>query len=476
MKKIILLLVLAVVAITSVWTYTAYRSGALQKAVVTEVSKNLAQEKGGLQVNLIQEILGFTEPKYYLLLFLNNTELRPGGGFIGSYGVIKIDKGMPEILKTDGTEFLDYSSNDAILPEPPQPLKDYLSVKKWYLRDSNWSPDFKLSSEHSLDLYKKEGGSEADKISGVIGFTPTIIAELLKFTGPVKVGTLELNDKNFLEQVQYQVEYGYGEQGLPRRERKDILGDLAKVVLDKVKIDFILHWSKYYDLWQKMVTQKQIMMYATDPSLQTAFADAKWSGEMRPSAGDYLLWVDANLGALKTDWILKRDLSYNIRPATSGQFIATAKMHYEHEGSFDWRTTRYRTYARVYVPAGSKLIKAVGAMKTDRSTVPGTVDQGVENGRQWFGAFIAIEPGKIGELTFEYYLPPSVVDQIKNGDYSLLVQKQLGTVATNLTLNQDFGREVTAAWPGEGADKHGDTHYDKKMDLTMDNEFEIKLK
>ncbi len=476
MKKFIIFLILVLLAIGAGLLYGAYQSGDLQKTVLTTVGKSFIKETGGNQINLIQEVLGFSAPKYYLLLFLNNTELRPGGGFIGSYGVIKVDKGVPEIIKTDGSEFLDYSVSDAKLPDPPTPLRDYLYVKKWYFRDSNWSPDFKLSAINSLDLYKKESGVEADRISGVIGFTPTIIAELLRITGPVKLNGMELNDKNFLEQIQYHVEYGYNDKGLPRRDRKGILGDLAKVILDKIKFDFLLHWSKYYDLWQKMVDQKQVMLYSTDEHLQNAFADTKWSGEMRASTGDYLLWVDANLGALKTDWILKRDLHYSIHPATSGQFIATAKMSYEHEGGFDWRTTRYRTYARVYVPAGAKLIKVIGARKTDRSTEPGTIDQGEENGRQWFGAFTAIEPGKKGELTFEYYLPNNIVDQIKNGSYSLLVQKQLGTVATKLNLNIDFGKMVTGAWPGEGADKHGDNVYIKNLDLITDNEFEVKLK
>jgi len=44
-------------------------------------------------LSLISEvpfIIGYPEPKTYLFLLLNNTELRPGGGFIGTYGIVDI--------------------------------------------------------------------------------------------------------------------------------------------------------------------------------------------------------------------------------------------------------------------------------------------------------------------------------------------------------------------------------------------------
>ena len=51
--------------------------------------------------------MGNTAPQTYLVLFLNNTELRPAGGFIGAYAVVKIDKSKPQIIKVEGTEILD---------------------------------------------------------------------------------------------------------------------------------------------------------------------------------------------------------------------------------------------------------------------------------------------------------------------------------------------------------------------------------
>src|SRR3989339_224407 len=68
---------------------------------------------GGLVVGandnsvILKQALGLSKPKTYLLLFLNNTELRPGGGFIGVYATVRMDKGQTEILALEGTEKID---------------------------------------------------------------------------------------------------------------------------------------------------------------------------------------------------------------------------------------------------------------------------------------------------------------------------------------------------------------------------------
>jgi len=450
-----------------------WQSGSWRQTVFDQIGSRLIKDQN--QLNLFQEILGFKTPQTYLVLFLNNTEIRPGGGFIGTYAVVKVDKGNPELLKTEGTEVLDYSTPGDNLPKPPAPLKDYVLVDKWYFRDSNWSPDFQLSAEKSLEMYRLEKGLEAENINGVIAFTPTLIEGLLQITGPINVRGEEFNAKNFLEKTQYEVEYGFAPKGVARENRKGILGDMAKELIKKLPGQIFSNWRTYYDLWEKMVAEKQIMFYSTEPSRQSIFRTQNWSGEMLGSSGDYLLWVDANLGAMKTDLAITRGLSYEITPTSSNRFVAKVTMDYQHDGAFDWRTTRYRSYARVYVPVGSKLIKVDGAMDKDKSAAPGKVDKGTEKDRQWFGAFISIEPGKSKKLSFTYMLPDTICTQITNGQYGLFFQKQLGIISTNLHLKLDFGKPIVSANPGEEKSKHGDSLYELDSLLRGDREFVVKF-
>lgn len=450
-----------------------FRSGGLQNFFIKGVSTHLGGNTN--EINLIQDFLGLKAPKTYLVLFLNNTELRPGGGFIGSYAVVRITNGQPEVLKVEGTEILDGNAPKNFVSEPPAPLKDYLKVNRWNFRDSNWSPDFAVSCQKALELFKLENGTAADSINAVIGFTPTLVEYILAITGPLSAGGEEFNAKNFTEKLEYEVEYGYAQKGLSFDERKQLLQTLVHAFTAKLKTDLFLHWGAYWDMLKDALAQKQLVFYATDPAYEEALHLKNWSGEMRPVSGDYLLWADANLASLKTDLAIERELKYSIIPTTTG-FVGQVRMKYVHRGAFDWRTTRYRTYARVFLPAGSRLVRVSGALKNDRTTEKGRVDAGVENGRQWLGAFIAVEPGKTGELMFEFTLAPQIVDQIKKGEYTLLAQKQIGTIANRLVLDLDFGKAVAAAVPPEAVQNFGDKRYGIITDLKVDREFEIKFK
>ena len=470
--KIILIIILLLTIGIASFGYWSIRSGNLQKAVVNKVANQYINNP--IEKNLLQTVLGFEKPRTYLILFLNNTEMRPGGGFIGAYALLQIDKGTPHLLKVEGTEILDNTGKKDFESIAPAPLTKYLKVSRWYFRDSNWSPDFSSSSQKSIELFLKQGGlGNVGHIDAVIGFTPSVIEEILKIHGPIKMNGEEFNSANFTEKLEYEVEYGYKSKGIEFDQRKNMLRDLAHALLANLRYDVLMNWQKYYDLSQRLLKEKQIVFYAQNNEEQNILINKDWAGKMKTNSGDYLLWADANLGALKTDFAITRTLDYTILATSTDKFIATAKMKFVHQGKFDWRTSRYRDYVRVFVPVGSRLIKVTGSMEADKSSKQGMIDQGIENGRQWFGSYISIEPGRTAELSFQYYLSENIVSDIKNGEYNLLVQKQIGTNNNKLTLGLAFGKKLVSATPGEKSDKHGDDRYDLLTDLTEDREFKV---
>lgn len=472
--KIILLALVGVLLVVSSLVYRSWRDGSLKKFLVQEVANKISLSD--LNSSFLTDALGFNGARTYLLLFLNNTEMRPGGGFIGVYALLQVDKGNTHLLKVEGTEGFDNNAKTDFESVPPAPLAKYLKVKRWYFRDSNWFPDFAFSSQKSMELFLHQSNIlNVEKIDGVIGFTPTVMEEILKIYGPIKIDDQEFNAQNFTEKLEYEVEYGYAQKGIEFKDRKTIIGKMARSFLSQLKFAVIKDWSKYYQLAQRMLNQKQIVLYSTDKNEEAFLSARGYGGQMIKPVGDYLLWADANLGALKTDFSIVREMSYEIIPTSSGKFLATAKMKFVHTGRFDWRTSRYRDYARVFVPIGSQLQASTGQMEIEKSNQVGKVDSGIENGYQWFGAFVAVEPGQSKELSFSYYLPDNIVNSIKNNQYDLSIQKQIGTLSTKLTLGLDFGKNLVAAYPGEGFAKHGDTRYDLVSDLSVDREFKVKL-
>jgi hypothetical protein len=430
--------------------------------------------------DLLPEALGFVEPKTYLLLFLNNTELRPGGGFIGVYSVVRVDRGQVEVLALDGTESLDWNTKASPLRTAPVPVSRYLNVEGWFFRDSNWSPDFAESTRLGLELYLRENGPAVSEIDAVVGVSATVLERVMERVGSLTVEGITFTPENIVAQLQYEVEYEFVDRGISREDRKALIRPLMVAIIDALRFDVFRHPRDYRALVETLLKEKHIMAYALDPELQKTIQLHGADGAVvREYSHDYLLWVDANLGALKTDHALTRELSYTITPRVSetgeSYYEARASMTYIHSHPFDWRTSRYRTYARVFVPLGSQLISVEGSMQTDRSTLPGEVHSGVELEKQWFGTFTAVEPFTTKTLTFVYRLPQSVADQLQNGAYQLLVQKQLGLTQARLTLDLGFGTTIQSAHPPEVSSEWGDSVYRIALPFDTDQTFSVDL-
>lgn len=149
-------------------------------------------------------------------------------------------------------------------------------------------------------------------------------------------------------------------------------------------------------------------------------------------------------------------------------------MRYQHTAPRDWRTSRYQTFARVFVPAGSRLLAVEGGALDNILPIK-TVAQGEEGGRPWFGAWFSIAPNQSGVLQFSYEVAGAVASQIQSGQYQLLVDKQIGAGAYPLTLGLRFDKKITFAGPPEAAAKHRDTRYDVITDLRINRDFIVRF-
>ena len=107
---------------------------------------------------LASGIAGDEKNKTYLILFQNNTELRPTGGFIGSYGLMTVKSGSMGSLSIHDVYEADGQLKAHV--DPPMAFRDYMSQPNWFLRDSNFDPDFALSAQQAEWFLEKETGGE----------------------------------------------------------------------------------------------------------------------------------------------------------------------------------------------------------------------------------------------------------------------------------------------------------------------------
>lgn len=472
---LILVLLLGGFAFAAIrWFQTVSPVQVLENERIQDTIVQAIGEQHRETIELMPTFLGFGQPRTYLILFLNNNEMRPGGGFIGSYATLRFSNGSMEILALEGTETLDNAAPEDWVVEPPEMIQQQLGLSRWFFRDSNWNIDFTENAKRAKEFYIAEQGAGAEDIDMVIAFTPNVLEEILKITGPVSVEGIEFTSENIQETIEYQVQYGFQDRGDTFARRKDILQPLFQEVVRRTGETIFFSPKKFEQAILKLVEEKHVLGYSETPEFEAIIQQYGAEGSVNQNGGDYLQWVDANLAALKTDYAIERNLDYSIQRVNDA-YIAKAQMNYVHTGTFDWRTSRYRTFARAYVPEGSKLLKA-SRIDENGAAQSIALDQIIietESNKQSFGYFMVIEPGDTESLIFEYQLPESITANVQVGNYQLDVQKQAGIREMGLTLSLDFDKKVQVATPAEAREFWGDDTYTYQTIIKKDDWFSV---
>jgi len=421
---------------------------------------------------MLPKLAGYPSPANYLIVLQNSDELRPTGGFIGTYGILQMDSGEIERLDTHDIYHLDMPVKDKVNVAPPEPIKKYL-VDKWYMRDSNWSPDWSESAQKINWFYDLENSKfpkpDINNFVGVIGITPEFVTDLLSFIGPLEVNGETYTKDNFVDLLQYKVEKGYVHLGVPSWHRKEEVGD----ILAKLKKELLGmptdKLSEIVNLVDNNLARKNILFYFNDLAIQEVAKNSNFAGEIKQTDSDFVMVVDANMGAYKTDAVMGKSIEYSLDQGINGLF-AKLKINYSHRGSFDWKTTRYRSYTRIYVPRGSQLIKSWGGDKEQ-------VDVYDEGDKTVFAGFISIEPGKINNIYLEYKLPDRInIQAIAQKEYSLYFQKQAGAKIEELKLSLNFDNIIKSYKPtGFFVDNKEGEKIKWSADLETDREFKVKF-
>lgn len=410
--------------------------------------------------------LGQRNPRQYLLVFQNNSEARATGGFIGTYGLLALDKGEMKKLFIEGVFNADGQLIEKVIP--PQPIQKISTA--WSMHDANWFADFPTSAQKIAWFYEKTGGPTVD---GVIGLTPTVIERLLNLTGPIEMPEygVVLSSSNFTEIIQYKVELDYNKE---LNQPKQILADFAPKFIKALAELSSQNKVEAVKVIFDALKEKHILLYFKDSALEEIVEKEGWAGQLLVTDKDYFSVVSSNINGFKTDRVIKETISHQAEIQPDGSIIDILTIRREHQGgnlAYDWFNRVNSDYLRVYLPLGSQLISAVGQtqeqyqppidyqkfsfrtdslvaaiesrMKIDQQTGTQIFE---ENSKTVFGNWLYVSPGKTAVLTYKYKLPFKI-DLTKTTDnYSLLVQKQSGSLGSQLNHSLKFPSDWTITW------------------------------
>ena len=402
-------------------------------------------------MSYLKPLLGVPDEKRYLLLFQNDGELRPTGGFLTAYAIMSVKDGKITPLSSQDIYSLDARLGNRV--EAPQPILDYhKNVFYWHLRDMNLSPDFAKSMETFWEYYKKAGGEEVD---GIVAIDTNVLVELLKSLGQIGVGgwgnfSAEIDERCDCPQVVYELERLISKPvGEVRVARKAVIGPLMHSILANAMGSPRKKWPEFFNIALAAIQEKHLLFYFFDDELQQAMEALNAAGRIKEFEGDYFHLNDCNFAGAKSNMFIKQSVKQEIEIDNDGSIIKSVTIDYRNpappsncnlEAGELCLNGLYRDWVRLYVPQGSELIEATGAEIETRVYE----DLGKTVFETFYGDESPLRPEGRKQLTFKYKLPFKLE---KGEEYKLLIQKQPGTYNPEYEIifgNQQEIFELTA--------------------------------
>jgi len=379
-------------------------------------------------------LLGIEGPRRYLVIFQNDGELRPTGGFITAYAILEINKGKPKPILSEDIYALDgrfkstTKAPEALLKYVPLPYKQ---DPYWRLRDMNLSPDFKVSMEFFSSNFRKASNSQYD---GIIAIDTEVLTRFLKVLGPIGVpewGNFSAEPDKRCDgcpQVVYELERLISKPTHEiRTARKAVIGPLMHSILANVLGSPKEKMPALFEAIFSSLLEKHILFYFPEERTQKAIDSLNLGGRIREYEGDFFHLNDTSFSGAKTNFFIRQTVEQKIEVGGNGRIVKTVTIEYKNpsppsncnlEAGQLCLNAPYRNWFRIYVPKGAKLLESSGSEAEVKTYED--LDKTVFEG--FFGDKYPLRPQGSAKLVFKYELPI-----VLKGEYKLLIQKQPGT-------------------------------------------------
>ncbi|MBI4089306.1 MAG: DUF4012 domain-containing protein [Candidatus Levybacteria bacterium] len=394
--------------------------------------------------------------KTYLVLFQNSMELRPGGGLIDSYGILKLNKGKITDFSIHDVYDADGQLRGHV--EPPFAIRRYLPSVHLYLRDSNFEIDFVKSASLASNILNAETG---EKVAGVIAIDTSFIKNILRVIGPVNVPDYKeiITADNFFELTQKHTEKDFFPGST---QKKDFLRSLYGAMQTK----FVSGNVSYFPLIQAIsdsLVQKHLILTVNN-DLQNILAVNGWSSSLLDKRkddpliiNDFLGINEANLGANKANFFIKRKLSQRLTLAEEGTVEESVSISYFNSSIPNkWPGGDYKNYLRIIAPKNSLLseilVDGERQMIVPAITDPETyekkgflppqgleVETAYESNKNIYGFLVIVPAGKLKTITVKYNFQNGISENQSSFNYSHKLFKQSGT--------EDYPFEFSLTYP-----------------------------
>lgn len=388
-------------------------------------------------MDLVPDLAGFGKDKNYLLLFQNNAELRPSGGFIGSVAELSLSEGRVKNFQIRDVYELDGQLKAHI--EPNYIIRKNLK-QDLFLRDSNFFLDFEDSASSAAFIYNLETNK---KLDGIIAVNYDVLKQIIKILGEVNLAEYKtkLTEANALDFIQNTIESNF----FPGSNQKK---NLLQTLYNQISIQLFDNQANLINvikLIPGMVQRKQIQIALGQENLETLFRKFNFSGSINDTrirdnftVYDSLSVNEANIGINKANMGITRQVDYEIflDEVNIRSKLAINLMNNNQ------KISDYKAYLRILTP-GKSQIKSIKIDGIDQKIIPAIADFRIYESKNFitpiglqvdtqnyknyriFGFEISLSNKKTKKIEVEY-TQNSSPELIKNLKYSLFYIKQSG--------------------------------------------------
>lgn len=373
-------------------------------------------------------LLGISSPTNYLVEILDTTELRPGGGYIGNYGIITLSGGQLTTAHITDTNLLDrpYEATSSI-PYPSAYTWFDLAPQGWSFRDSNLDADFPTSARNAEQTYSKEGGSVP--VQGVIAMTPNVIQQMIDITGPIYVPEYQetVTASNLIARIHFHQLVGIPGQGNGEAPdpgghsslRKRFTELLAEHLLARIRQLPPSSQVKILQLAEHSLSTKDLQLYFNSGAAENLLRQYHFDSAIQSPSGDGLMVVDANISGNKANSFIITTMSDQVTLDDAGNALHHTILQYAWTlpGPI-YGSSLYRDYIRIYVPPGSTL-----------QAQKGWQPRGTSNtfGREVWAGFFTLTYGHTMTISLSWLAHNVTYKSTDGWHYQYVLQKQAGT-------------------------------------------------
>lgn len=433
-------------------THSSFDEGAMKSLASLRAEIGKSSEA----LDSVTTLLSSPTPQHILILFQNPTEMRPGGGFLGSYAHIELQQG-----NIGKIEIRDIYDPDGQLDQrlvPPEPLQQI--TKDWEARDANWFFDYPTSAKKAVRFLNK---SKIYQEAGVtfntaIALNTNVMKDMLTIVGPIEVPQYKMTvtPENFLSQLQREVEAGPDKA---INQPKRILKVLSPLIIEQLTTLDDAEKRGFIQMLERHLSLRNIMLFFEDRGLQRYAHNAGIAGDILAASpnviGEYLAVVNANIGGGKSDAFVSQKIYFKSSIDETGVISNSLTVIRKHTGAKQkdwWYRAANKNYMQVYTPLGTRLTGSTGrsmwpktpvrdykkyAKDADLEAIAATnryiedlgIDRTIVSEKTVFASWVNTAAGATSQYTLDYTNPRRLNPE-SSIPYEFVFEKQSGASTT----------------------------------------------